>query len=61
MPRSSDGYLICQACGCDEPAEPWSYVVLLDSLELEVIVCPRHARELVTARSFVEADEGATT
>jgi hypothetical protein len=45
--RNVDGYLICQVRGCEEPARPWSYLLDFDDdLVIEVVVCPRHERDL---------------
>jgi hypothetical protein len=46
MNRSSDGYLLCAVRGCDEPARSWSYVLDVGDLEVEVMLCPRHDREM---------------
>ena len=41
------GRPVCQVRGCEEPARPWGYVLDWEELELEVMVCPRHERELI--------------
>jgi hypothetical protein len=47
MTRSVDGFTICAVRGCDEPARPWSYAIDVGDLEVEVVLCPRHDREML--------------
>ncbi len=49
--RSGDGYLICQARGCDEPATPWAIVLPVDDVEIEVLLCRRHEGALFSTQT----------
>lgn len=49
------GRAVCQTVGCAEAAQPWSLVISAGPIEIEVLLCRRHERDVFGARRVERA------